>query len=88
MITLPKEQFTPSVHPVLGPSEGELSTDPDPVPTTTKGMSAQLYDPYSSLLPPSKSDVSKNEKKEEDKKDKKDTVVSEQKENSIIANKS
>ena len=98
MITLPKEQFTPTVHPVLGPSEGELSSDPDPIPTTTKPLTAQLYDPYSSLFPPSKDDVATQEKKKEEEKkekqekkekkekkeEKKETVVSEQKEKPLL----
>jgi hypothetical protein len=80
ILTLPKEHFTPSSHPVLGPSEGELSTDADPIPTTTKPLTAQLYDP---LIPggskPSPQtpvkfgpDVISPEEEKKGKKDKKD----------------
>jgi len=54
---------TANAHPVLGPPEGSLSTDQETAPTTTKPMTAQLFDPYSPLVPGSKKSPQKSPQK-------------------------
>ena len=53
---------TANAHPVLGPPEGSLSTDQETVPTTTSPTTAQLFDPYSPLVPGSKKSPQKSPK--------------------------
>jgi len=54
---------TTNAHPVFGPPEGSLSTDQETAPTTTSPTTANLFDPYSPLVPGSKKSPQKSPQK-------------------------